>query len=102
MQIYLPINGTPWAEKQPEPWISELPLSLMTREGIIQAVYSADWVHSPKNIYLIDTDAGTVTDVTKEIALAVRALLYARDETARDLADWFYSLGIDFHEGEDA
>jgi hypothetical protein len=101
MQFYLAINGKPWSKDNPEPWVTENPMSLMTRESVVGQIYDSAWVHAPRHVLFIDTDAGTVKDVVHEIAVEVRDLFYKRRVDAGDLADWFEGLGISY-EGEEA
>jgi hypothetical protein len=74
MQFYLAINGKPWSKDNPEPWVTENPMSLMTRENVVGQIYDSAWVHAPRHVLFIDTDAGTVKDVVHEIAILLIGL----------------------------
>jgi len=67
MTIYLPIIDGPYETKNPAAWLREAPLTGLTRDAVVKDILDGQ-IEDVARILEIDEAAGTVKDVTTEIA----------------------------------
>jgi hypothetical protein len=80
MTFYLPILGPDYTAKMPGHWLGETAMLSLTREAIVSDIYTGQ-IEGVERILEIDEAAGTVKDVTKEIAIDVGDMSFADGET---------------------
>jgi hypothetical protein len=102
MQFYLAFNSSPWSDKYQEPWLSEARLGdFQTAEAMANLIFAGQ-IEAPKNVWLVDTEANTLTDKTEEIAELVRNLFYENGfDSAGFLDQWLYKNNAQFVHEED-
>ena len=90
MPFYLPILPGPYGKDtdKTEVWMQECPLSCLTREDVVEQIASGQF-ETPARVLEIDEEAGTVKDVTADIAIDVGDLTFGTCEPPFPaLADW--------------
>lgn len=99
MLLYLPILEGPYSAACPTDWINETPLMALTRENVVKDILDGQIEPPPARILEINLVAGTVKDVTKEIAAAVGERSLTEELTPyRDLRDWLDQYGAEYRE----
>lgn len=96
--IYLPIIRGPYHKTDPGQWITELPLSAMTREFIVADIRSGQ-IENVDRILEINEADGTCRDATTDIANDVcDATWGAQEEPFADLREWldYHSKGVGY------
>ncbi len=92
MTFYLPILPGPYSKSTPTDWVGECPLASMTREEVIKDIERGQ-ISPPTRVLVINESAGTVRDVTADIAIDVGDLTFGPAEPVDaderyELVDW--------------
>lgn len=91
MPFYLPIIRGPYgvnSTDKADVWMREMPLASLTREEVVSDIERGQ-IEDVVRVLEIDEAAGTVRDVTKEIAIEVGDLTFGNlTPPFDDLRDW--------------
>lgn len=91
MTFYLPILPGPYgvnSTDRKDVWMQECPLNCLTRKDVVEQIHSGQF-DCPARVLEIDEEAGTVKDVTEEIAEEVGDLTFGHYQAPWDgLRDW--------------
>lgn len=96
--IYLPIIRGPYHKTDPGQWITELPLSAMTREALVRDIHAGQ-IENVDRILEINEADGTCRDATTDIANDVCAASWTAGEAPfADLRNWleYHSTRCDY------
>ena len=105
MTFYLPILPGPYGAKSQDKWdcwISETPLVMLTREDVVADIERGQIDPPPARVLAINEAAGTVIDVTADIAHEVGKATFGQGYNASEpfpaLRDWLELHKADFFE----